>query len=39
MVIDKTGLTGRYDFSLLMPRRQMSEEIKQAAEERGIVSV
>ena len=39
MVIDKTGLTGRYDFSFLMPRRTLAEETKQAAEDAGVPTV
>jgi uncharacterized protein (TIGR03435 family) len=39
MVIDKTGLTGRYDFSFLLPRRTLAEETKQAAEEAGVPTV
>ncbi len=36
VVIDKTGLTGTYDFSLLLPRRRMADQAKQAAEDAGV---
>jgi len=39
VVIDKTGLTGRYDFSLPIPRRTMADQTKQAAEEAGVPTV
>jgi uncharacterized protein (TIGR03435 family) len=40
MVIDKTGLTGTYDFSLLMtPGGQLPEQFQEAAEDAGAVSV
>jgi uncharacterized protein (TIGR03435 family) len=39
VVIDKTGLTGRYDFSLLIPRRTLAEQTKQDAEDAGVPTV
>jgi uncharacterized protein (TIGR03435 family) len=39
VVIDKTGLTGTYDFSLQLPRRRMADESKQAAEDAGVPTV
>lgn len=39
VVIDKTGLTGTYDFSLLIPRRTLAEQTKQAAEDAGVPTV
>jgi uncharacterized protein (TIGR03435 family) len=39
VVINKTGLTGTYDFSLLIPRRMLPDQIKQAAEDAGVPTV
>jgi len=39
VVIDKTGLTGTYDFSLPIPRRSMADERKLAAEDAGVPTV
>jgi uncharacterized protein (TIGR03435 family) len=39
VVIDKTGLAGRYDVSLLIPRRTMADQAKQALEDAGVPTV
>jgi uncharacterized protein (TIGR03435 family) len=39
VVIDKTGLTGTYDFSLQIPRRTLPDQIKESAEDAGVPTV
>ena len=39
VVIDKTGLTGTYDFSLLIPRRTLPDQMQRAAEDNGVPTV
>jgi uncharacterized protein (TIGR03435 family) len=38
-VINKTGLTGTYDFTLPIPARRLPDQLQQAAEDAGAVSV
>ena len=39
VVIDKTGLTGTYDFTVAIPFRPLPEQLQQAAEDAGVGSL
>jgi uncharacterized protein (TIGR03435 family) len=39
VVIDKTGLTGTYDFTLPIPVGQMPDQLQQAVEDAGVPSM
>jgi len=39
VVIDKTGLTGTYDFTLPLPVAMLPEQLQQAAEDAGVPSI